>query len=881
MIKISPRSRRCKGRHRPSFDLLEDRVALAAVAGTDQTDPNSSSEGTPGAVADLTQGQPFSVELVDPAPGLVFHDSPSSLNLQFNHPIFPDTLSFDVGIIQTDSDGNPTGWYVVPDPGQVTLDDSATRLSVSVGQTLPPGDFQVWILGSSGITDIDGNLLIPDGNPLVLGAFDVIAAGVTLGDAADLPTPGPTPITVTGTLDFQTNPYAVALYRIQLDQGHFWRLGLEVTAERDGGTLDTALALFDAQGQPIATDETGRVDDPQDPFLFAGLQPGAYYVGVSGTTDLPGAPGGYDPVTGSPGSVVQTQPGGTYTLHVVADSVDSPPQVRSFSVDHADSHSATPTGLTLEFTRAISLSGQIGNLSPEIAQGIEVTDGEGRNWPVQASGYNEAGASVSYLFEGPLPAGHYTVQLPPLGGLVDLAGLSPMAPGEPAGVLGDFDVSTANGSSDPDDLGAILPGASAAGRSIALTLEPGNFVTYRVVLTVPAIYQFDLHSDAAFLSAQLTSAGATQFIDSQGTSYAQLVPGEYSIRIQNIGTDAIHAQLGFRAADVITELFLASGVGQGPGLSLRLIAYPNSAIQSPSGSPVLPPPTATLPSPIETPVATQPTANAIDPGARERSVRVFSSSPSLSAGGPVIRPVATITFLGMGSDLIGRPSQPGLHGSLSDLGISSQLEVILLGGIVQGQQPSMSRDLWTRRDTAEPEVVEVVAEAIPAGSDSMTAVAGFDPIRVIPFIGGLLDWTVRMTAAASARFAAWPSTRPSSDAPRAGFASSASLTHPARQEVLTDGATDLDQVETMIDETESRVEFLAPVLVALSVAVVAQMSRYLARWWMSRDRSRVPQATRQLDRGSVPSEPVPPYQVDSWFDESELDEDLLPVSRAS
>ncbi len=203
------------------------------------------------------------------------------MSVQFNHPIFPDTLSFDVGVIQTDSDGNPTGWYFVPDPSQVTLDDTATRLTVDVDQTLPEGLYQVWILGSSGITDIDGNFLVPDGNPEVLGDFDVADTGATLADAADLPTPGPTPIAVTGTLDFQSDPYAVSLYRIQLDQGHFWQLGLEVTAQRDGGTLDTALALFDAQGQSIATDDIGRLDDPKDPFLFAGLQPGTYYVGVN------------------------------------------------------------------------------------------------------------------------------------------------------------------------------------------------------------------------------------------------------------------------------------------------------------------------------------------------------------------------------------------------------------------------------------------------------------------------------------------------------------------------------------------------------------------------------------------------------------------------
>ena len=93
---------------------------------------------------------------------------------------------------------------------------------------------------------------------------------------------------VPGTLDFQAASRGVSLYRIHLDPGHFWRLGLEVTAERDGGTLDTALALFDDRGRPIGTDEVGRKDAPKDPYLFAGLKPGTYYVGVSGVNNLPG-----------------------------------------------------------------------------------------------------------------------------------------------------------------------------------------------------------------------------------------------------------------------------------------------------------------------------------------------------------------------------------------------------------------------------------------------------------------------------------------------------------------------------------------------------------------------------------------------------------------
>ena len=83
------------------------------------------------------------------------------------------------------------------------------------------------VIWTSGIMDMDGNPLIPDDDDLVLGQFEVAVAGVTLSDAVDLATPGPTPMEVSGYLDFQTNPYAVSLYRIQLDPGHFshwaWR----------------------------------------------------------------------------------------------------------------------------------------------------------------------------------------------------------------------------------------------------------------------------------------------------------------------------------------------------------------------------------------------------------------------------------------------------------------------------------------------------------------------------------------------------------------------------------------------------------------------------------------------------------------------------------
>ena len=190
----------------------------------------------------------------------------------------------------------------------LAVDSSATRLTVVLPETLKPGHYQVWVLGSSSIMDADGNYLTDGLNDLFVGQFDVASPGVTLDDAVDLGKPGPTPMEVPGTLDFQAASRGVSLYRIHLDPGHFWRLGLEVTAERDGGKLDTALALFDDQGRPIATDEVGRKDFPKDPYLFAGLDPGTYYVGVSGVNNLPGPEGGYDPATGS-ARVSEADPG--------------------------------------------------------------------------------------------------------------------------------------------------------------------------------------------------------------------------------------------------------------------------------------------------------------------------------------------------------------------------------------------------------------------------------------------------------------------------------------------------------------------------------------------------------------------------------------------
>src|SRR5208282_2918414 len=298
------------------------------------------------------------------------------------------------------------------------------------------------------------------------------------------------------------------------------------------------------QGRLIASDNVGLPDAPEDPYLFAGLQPGTYYVGVSGVGNLPGLPGGYDPVTGSPGSVTQTQNGGPFTLYVVADPVDTPPTVLGLTLDHADPADSAPTGFTLAFSRPIAVSGQFGDRESSLSNAIEVVDQAGQNWPVQVSNYSESDAKISYLFDTSLPPGRYLVKLPEQGGLTDLAGLSPVAAGQPSGVL-------------------------------------GQSITYRVVVTVPGQYIFQEQSSGDPPSVQITGPALDRPLSPTGTNDTLLSPGVYSIQFEAPTGGPVQVQLFIRLSSDETEIVLANGVGQGPALSLRLITFSDVTGTSP------------------------------------------------------------------------------------------------------------------------------------------------------------------------------------------------------------------------------------------------------------------------------------------------------------
>src|SRR5271157_5920289 len=785
-------ARHAKTRHFPRFDSLEGRITLSGDGSPGDTPPSALLESTTVDVGPQTEQGPLSVGLIDPAPNSVLTASPTSLLLEFNRPIFPDTVDNDVVVVQTDADGNPTSYT---SPASLIVDQSATRLSASLTGTLAPGHYQVWILGSSAITDLDGNYLTDGTTNLVVGQFDVAAPGVRLADAVDLANPGSTPEEVAGALDFQTPSQAVSLYRIQLDPGHFWRLGLEVTAQGDGGTLDTALALFDDQGRLIASDNVGLPAAPGDPYLFAGLQPGTYYVGVSGVGNLPGLPGGYDPVTGSPGSVTQTQNGGPFTLYVVADPVDTPPTVLGLTLDHADPADSAPTGFTLAFSRPIAVPGQFGDWEPSLSNAIEVVDQAGQNWPVQVSNYSESDARISYLFDTSLPPGHYLVKLPEQGGLTDLAGLSPVAAGQPSDVLGQFDVAARQGEQNPLDLGALLPAAAAAGVPIDVSLSPGQSITYRVVVTVPGQYIFQEQSSGDPPSVQITGPALDRPLSPTGTNDTLLSPGVYSIQFEAPTGGPVQVQLFVRLSSDETEIVLANGVGQGPALSLRLITFSDSL----AGSPASP--------------------NRGD----SQALRAIPITDTLAA---------TTSYSGLGPGLVGRPSVAAYGSETSRQEAVPGTDLGSFQGAVRGQSlkafpAGPARFLWESASSTGGNLEDAVAS--PPAEATMI---NFDLRRGIATSEGLRRWALQQRKFFLSWAGSWSGERPMPEdtsirvtrlIPGLGPRQPGIGSQP-NQEVSTDEP----------DRASSWNNLLSPPVVVLSVAAIAQLCWHYVRWWKSR-----------------------------------------------
>ncbi len=421
------RPQRTRTSRRLRMESLEPRWLLSASANPQTQLPTS-------LAIDFNQNEASGTAWVPSAAQMT--QSPSSLTINFEQDARDSGYWVD-GLVQLESLGSAGSSPV--SLGPASFDPTGDIASIPILATLVTGNYQVVLAGSDFSYLLDptiGNtsdLLWDPSQPLTLANFTVVQPGVQLASASDLGTIGPDVQSIAGSLDLSAQEN-VNLYKIALGPGHFWRLGVELNAFNISSNLRGALTLFDRQGNVLATANagTGLWSDPVDPYLYAGLNPGVYYVGVSGAGDLGGQAGGYNPVAGTSGTTGQAQAGGPYDLQVVADPADSLTQVVGFSLQRADSLSATPTGISLSF------SGPIDPKSLLSSSPIVVLDAAGNIWPTTLSSYGVN--QLGFAFEQPLPPGQYRVvdRLP--GGLTDLIGRAPVAPGQNPGVLANFTV---------------------------------------------------------------------------------------------------------------------------------------------------------------------------------------------------------------------------------------------------------------------------------------------------------------------------------------------------------------------------------------------------------------------------------------------------------
>ncbi|WP_152051205.1 hypothetical protein [Tautonia marina] len=530
----------------------------------------------------------------------------NELAVHFSLPLSMDSLvssDFTLDLIGTDGQVQQ-----IFGPGQaptLRLSGDGSTVLLIPDQPLAAGTYRLTLSGNARFVGVDGGIYDGDGTDVVLSEFRVVASevtkpadpvetpvtplGPTLSDAISLGTVGPELVTVAGSLNLNADPTAVALYRIELGPDHFWRLGLEVSADRAGSPLLSRLSLFDAEGRLLRTGTLGMADAPSDPFLFEGLEPGIYYVGLSGAGNDPSL-GGYDPVTGALPVNLPAQQGGDYSLALVADVADAPTQVVGIELDRADPADPVPTGLTIHFDGVVRL-GESGISGSTLPGGpIILVDASGKVWKTGIVSTNTTGSSVSVVFHDRLPRGRYEVRLAESGGLVDLVGRDPVAEGQDPGVLGRFEVTTEPTSRRPNDLGVLLPARSLDPVEQQVSVVPGSSSTVRFVVAFEANYALTLNDPGGGLTVELIGPNGRVDLGASprtmnGVQLA-LKPGSYIIRVVNPTGRLIDASLNLRYTWSLLDSVPLNGVGQGPALGMRLAApaagLPQVGFDSPS-----------------------------------------------------------------------------------------------------------------------------------------------------------------------------------------------------------------------------------------------------------------------------------------------------------
>jgi hypothetical protein len=492
-----------------------------------------------------------------------------------------------------------------------------------------------------------------------LADFTVVstALGATFGTAYDLGTIGAHVRAQSGALDPPGGMNDYTLYKIHLEQGPaLWRLGLQLDPTGTDPAFGVALALFDSSGTVLSTCNAGAgmPGSPNSPYLFAGLSPGDYYVGVSGAGNLPGQVGGYDPTTGFAGWIGTNLDGGSYHLQLVAQPATRTAVV-GFTLNWTDTLDPSPTGLTLAFSGPIdprSILGDGNGFSPVVAVSGSKT------YSLTPSGYDLTRNQLSFVFDQKLPPGPYTLRLPAQRGLTDLVGQPPVAPTLPPGTLASWTVAQRTIPPSTNDLGALYPGQTD-GDSRSTTVTPANPAVFRVVVPVAGFYSLKTTVNEANLAITQTGRNGLTALDFRAASDLNgldlyLTEGVYLFTLRTPSASPVSVRVELRPKSVDAESLINNGIGQTAALDLRLVSSTGGL--TPGAPPAL---------------ATVETANlAPDPapaGASGQSI--VSSTQAIGLGTPstavpatsIPSPVPASLLVSVNTGLLGNPASQSAH----------------------------------------------------------------------------------------------------------------------------------------------------------------------------------------------------------------------------
>ena len=594
MSRVTRQQRTTIGR-RPSLEWLESRqlLSLAAVVVAGGSPPISGSTANTVATsfmtpADVPVTSPAeAVSTTDPANGDSLIQSPGTLTITFNSldPLFSLQYVFQAGDIQLEQmnpDGSTTDVLDESSYQNVSY-PSYNQITIPLSNTLTQGQYSIVLVGNSGTSDFLSNYAFDQSGSLwdpsvdqTLATFNVLPPPVaaSLSTATPIGSIGPQTQSITGSLDL-TSLENVNIYEITLAPGHFWRLGVQLQALQIGSSLQGALSLFDSSGNVLATCNSGTGGlITVDPYLFSGLKPGIYYVGVSGAGNLAGKPGGYDPTgSGTFGTSVIQQAGGSYTLDLFADAADTPTEVLVHQLQWGDPLGTSPTGLTLDFSGSVDINSL--NTAMTIPSAFEVVDQAGHAWPLSPTTYYAPNGQLSLVFDEPLPPGHYSLLNSSSDGLKDLAGWAPVCAGLPSGTLASWTVPPRASVTVPGYLGTVWPSQQGGAADSELIL-PGQFVTSQVYIPIHGFYSLNTVSPQGMLAVEQAGPSGLVLVDSGSPGASQrikldLSPGVYLFSFRNLAPQPALVTWQIVPSWIDHENLTDNGVGQSGALGLRLI----------------------------------------------------------------------------------------------------------------------------------------------------------------------------------------------------------------------------------------------------------------------------------------------------------------------